>query len=272
MCLWNHLNLKSIQCHWLKSNFRKLPKQFKATELLQSSWIWNHVNHSESHIIWISSPLKPKSNETKTLASQIMDPEVGWISNHWPRKATDFQIGWLLRGWNLKPIDFRGLSFGSLSLETSATAVWGRYMLYVYMFQRWRRRRTWLLWPRRGDCSQGMAVAQRKSDIWEVYCCLHRQWGKFPFAKTMGQHGEKEDRCSSFRLVCRGAEWACSHRGARLRPGKKVTSSLLARAARVAQSPVNSLTRPAFWGRWWVRWVSEAAKLSSAAWRSDLQS
>ena len=109
----NHLNLKSFwQPHHLK---------FKSTDNQ------NHLKHTltDNQIIWISNQLTTKSIESQIFwQPKSFESQIRWQPNHLTLNSFESDINWLLNHLN----SAHPLPIGSLSLETSATALCGRYV------------------------------------------------------------------------------------------------------------------------------------------------
>ena len=128
-----HLNLKSVdnQISWISDQL--------TTESFESQINWqpHHLssNQQTTEIIWSTLRLT-----TKPFESQInWQPKINWQPNQLNLKSTDNQnhlnltsfesdINWLSNQLN----SAHSLPIGSLSLETSATASCGRYVIMFY--------------------------------------------------------------------------------------------------------------------------------------------
>ena len=135
--IWHpsHLNLKSVdnQITWISDQL--------TTESL------------ESQINWQPNHLKFKSTDNQNHLKHTSIDNIIWISNQLTTKSIESQINWQPNQLNLKSIDNQNhltlnsvesdinwvsnqlnsahsLPIGSLSLETSATALCGRYVNY----------------------------------------------------------------------------------------------------------------------------------------------
>ena len=125
----NHLNLKSTeaQSDWARN---LLISNQLTTKPIKSQTKWQPIDFQ---INWQPNYLnfKPMESEiSKQLNLKPMKSQVTWTSNPSNLKPNEMQNNWI---WN--QFDFRTssipdlLPIGSLSLETSATASWGRYVI-----------------------------------------------------------------------------------------------------------------------------------------------
>ena len=124
----NHLKRQSIDKYWHWQPNRLTPQSIDN----RSAWISNRLNRKvvESHISWSSNELTTKTLEpqiggiSKQLNLKPLESQVHWISNQMTCKTTESEINCFPANWipHLLPI-------GSLSLETSATASCGRYFI-----------------------------------------------------------------------------------------------------------------------------------------------
>ena len=135
----NHLNLKSIdnQITWISDQL--------TTESLESQINWqphhlkfkptdnqNHLKHTsiDNQIIWISNQLTTKSIESQiNWQPKPFESQIRWQPNHLTLNSFESDINWLSNQLN----SAHSLPIGSLSLETSATALCGRYVRYCHM-------------------------------------------------------------------------------------------------------------------------------------------
>ena len=105
----NHLNLKSIDNQF---NF---------------DWQPNHLNlrSIDNRITWISNQLTTTSLEVQiNRQPKSFESQIRWQPNHLSLNSFESGINWLSNQLN----SARSLPIGSLSLETSATALCGRYV------------------------------------------------------------------------------------------------------------------------------------------------
>ena len=131
----NHLNLKSDdnQINWISNQM--------TTKSLESQIKWqpNHLNlkSDDNQINWISNQMTTKSLESQIrwqpnhLNLKSDDNQINWISNHLTLNSFGSDISWLsnhLNSTHPRPI-------GSLSLETSATALCVRYVIRRLVFK-----------------------------------------------------------------------------------------------------------------------------------------
>ena len=130
----NHLNLKSIdnQLIWISNrlttkslesqiNWQPHHLKFKSTDNQ------NHLKHTsiDNQIIWISNQLTTKSIESQVnWQPKSFEPQIRWQPNHLTLNSFESDINWLSNQLN----SAHSLPIGSLSLETSATALCGRYV------------------------------------------------------------------------------------------------------------------------------------------------
>ena len=124
-----HLSLKPIdnQSAWISNQltttslevqFNRQPKSFEA----HINWQPNHLKLKsiDNQLTWTSNQLTTNSFE-----SQII-----WQPNHLTLNSFESDINWLSNHLN----STHTLSIGSLSLETSATASCGRYVMFIYCY------------------------------------------------------------------------------------------------------------------------------------------
>ena len=149
---------------WRKSRRKASFLIFKTSflkEVSQKSFVWqNHLNHTsvDNQITWTSNHLTSNSFESQInwqpthLNLKSIDNQIIWISNQLTTKSIESQINWQPKSFKsqirwqpnhltLNPFesDINWLSnqlnsahplpIGSLSLETSATALCGRYVI-----------------------------------------------------------------------------------------------------------------------------------------------
>ena len=119
----NHLNLKSfdIQISWISNQLTT--SSFES----QIDWQPNHLNlrSIDNRITWISNQLTTKSVESQiNWQPKSFEPQIRWQPNHLTLNSFESDINWLSNQWN----SAHSLPIGSLSLETSAAALWGRYV------------------------------------------------------------------------------------------------------------------------------------------------
>ena len=118
----NHWNLRSIdnRITWI-SNWQPHHLKFKSTDNQ------NHLKHTsiDNQIIWISNQLTTKSIESQINGQpKAFESQIRWQPNHLTLNSFESDINWLSNHLN----SARSLPIGSLSLETSATALCGRYV------------------------------------------------------------------------------------------------------------------------------------------------
>ena len=151
-----HLNLRSIdnQLTWIRNQLTNKINRIThrlTTKSLESQINWQptHLNLEsiDNQIIWISNWLTTKSIESQTnwqpphlkfestdnqnhLKHTSIDNQIIWISNRLTTKSFDSQFTWIWHQLTFEPIELNThpLPIGSLSLETSATALCGRYV------------------------------------------------------------------------------------------------------------------------------------------------
>ena len=129
-------------------------------EVSQKSFVWqNHLNHTsvDNQITWTSNHLTSKSLESQInwqpthLNLKSIDNQITWISDQLTTESLESQINWQPHHLKVKSTDNQNhltfnsfesdinwfstqlnsaqpLPIGSLSLETSATALCGRYL------------------------------------------------------------------------------------------------------------------------------------------------
>ena len=137
----NHLNLKSIDNQLIWISNRLTTKSFES----QINWQPNHLDLKsiDNHITWSSKQQTTKNIwsthrlTTKSFESQInWQPksfafQIRWQPNHLTLNSFESDINWLSNQLN----SAHSLPIGSLSLETSATALCGRYVImYIIIF------------------------------------------------------------------------------------------------------------------------------------------
>ena len=146
----NHLNLKSIDNHITWSSKQQTTKIIWSTHRLTTESL-------ESQIKWQPHHLKFKSTDNQNhLKHTSIDNQITWISNQLTTKSIESQINWQPKSFesqinsqpnhlNLTSLESdinsfsnqlnsaRSLPIGSLSLETSATALCGRYVIIYYL-------------------------------------------------------------------------------------------------------------------------------------------
>ena len=138
---------------WRKSRRKASFLSFKASilkEVSRKSFVWqNRLNHTsvDNQITWTSNHLTSKSLESQInwqpthLNLKSVDNQITWISdqltteslevqinrqpNHLTLNSFESDINWLSNQLN----SAHSLPIGSLSLETSATALCGRYVI-----------------------------------------------------------------------------------------------------------------------------------------------
>ena len=131
----NHLNLKSIdnQISWISN--------WLTTKSLESQINWqpnqlnlkstdNHItwssNQQTTEIIWSRHRLTTKSFESPiNWQPKSFESQIRWQPNHLTLNSFESDINWLSNQLN----SAHSLPIGSLSLETSATALCGRYVI-----------------------------------------------------------------------------------------------------------------------------------------------
>ena len=138
----NHLNSESImdnQITWISNQLTN--KINRITHRLTTKPL-------EFQITWISNQLKSKSLESQSiwqpnhLNLKSFDIQITWIPNQWTTKSLESQINWQITNhltlnsfesdinWLSNQLNSaHSLPIGSLSLETSATALCGRYVI-----------------------------------------------------------------------------------------------------------------------------------------------
>ena len=128
------LNLKSMdnQITWipdqlttnsLEVQINKQPKSFEA----HINWQPNHLKLKsiDNQLIWISNQLTTKITRiTHRLTTKSFESQIDWQPNHLTFNSFESDINWLSNQLN----SAHSLPIGSLSLETSATALCGRYV------------------------------------------------------------------------------------------------------------------------------------------------
>ena len=111
----NHLNLKSIDNHITWSSNQQTTKIISSTHRLTTKPL-------ESQIIWHPNHLKLKSLDNQNHLNLKSDDN----QSHLNLDSFESDINWLSNQLN----SAHSLPIGSLSLETSATALCGRYVIY----------------------------------------------------------------------------------------------------------------------------------------------
>ena len=124
----NHLNLRSIdnRINWI-SNQLTTTLKFKPTDNQ------NHLKHTsiDNQIIWVSNQLTTKSIEPQIIwQPKSFESQIRWQPNHLTLNSFESDINWLSNQLN----SAHPLPIGSLFLETSATALCGRYVIYIYVY------------------------------------------------------------------------------------------------------------------------------------------
>ena len=114
----DHLNLKSID-----------------NQIIEPQIIWHpyHLNLKsiDNQLIWISNRLTTKSLESQiNWQPKSFESQIRWQPNHLTLNSFESHINWLSNQLN----SARSLPIGSLSLETSATALCGRYVIQWMIF------------------------------------------------------------------------------------------------------------------------------------------
>ena len=110
---------------WRKSRRKASFLSFKDSflkEVSQKSFVWqNHLNHTsvDNHITWTSNHL----------TSKPLESQINWQPTHLNLDSFESDINWLSNQLN----SAHSLPIGSLSLETSATALCGRYVIRIYL-------------------------------------------------------------------------------------------------------------------------------------------
>ena len=118
----NHLTSKSLES---QINWQPHHLKFKSTDNQ------NHLKHTsiDAQISWISNQLTAKSIESQiSWQPKSFESQIRWQPNHLTLNSFEADINWLsnhLHSAHPFPI-------GSLSLETSATALCGRYVTSLY--------------------------------------------------------------------------------------------------------------------------------------------
>ena len=174
-----HLNLKSIdnQITWISEQL--------TTESLESQINWqphhlkfkstdnqNHLKHTsiDNQIIWISNQLT-----TKSFFSQInwqpkpFESQIRWQPNHLSLNSFESDINWLSNQLN----SAHSLPIGSLSLETSATALCGRYVNYISLYHQMLKSSYKCHWPlpcKKSDCFSQVAPPSPFLSSWCQIC------------------------------------------------------------------------------------------------------
>ena len=134
----NHLNLKSIDNQLIWISNRLTTKSLES----QINWQPNHLNLKsiDNHITWSSNQQTTKiiwsthRLTTESFESQInwqpksFESQIRWQPNHLTLNSFESDINWPSNQLN----SAHSLPIGSLSLETSATALCGRYVIYIY--------------------------------------------------------------------------------------------------------------------------------------------
>ena len=136
----NHLNLKSTdnQINWISN---RLTTKITWISDNQTTWISNPLttNSLESQIGWRPNHLNLKSiidNQITWIPNQLttksFESQIRWQPNHLTLNSFESDINWLSNHLN----SAHPLPTGSLSLETFATALCGRYVSYICTYIR----------------------------------------------------------------------------------------------------------------------------------------
>ena len=166
----NHLNLNQLTTTSLEVQINRQPKSFEA----HIDWQPNHLNLKsiDNQINWISN-----HSTTKII----------WISNQMTTKSFDSQLVWT---WHQSA---HSLPIGSLSLETSATALCGRYVIYNKRFYFFSQEWSWWFWS-----IGGHTWTHRYSES-QLLAALHRERLRFRDA----HHDDPWDSTSWAHRYCR---------------------------------------------------------------------
>ena len=153
----NHLNLKSIdnQITWISNQLRTnswisnrlTTKSFES----QIDWQPNQLNLKsiDNHLTWSSNQQTTKIIwSTHRLTTKSFESQINWQPNHLTLNSFESGINWLSNQLS----STHPLPIGSLSLETSATASCGRYVI--------------------GVCRGGVCVTDLRR---RLYWCLQRR-------------------------------------------------------------------------------------------------
>ena len=152
-----HLNLRSIdnQLTWIRNQLtnkinriahrlttKSLESQIKWQPTLefQIDWQPNHLNFKliDNQINWISNQLTTTSLEVRiNRQPKSFEAHIDWQPNHLTLNSLESDINWLSNQLS----STRPLPIGSLSLETSATALCGRYVIEYDWIRKPNRRK-----------------------------------------------------------------------------------------------------------------------------------
>ena len=134
----NHLNLKSIdnQITWISNQLRTnswisnrlTTKSFES----QIDWQPNQLNLKsiDNHLTWSSNQQTTKIIwSTHRLTTKSFESQINWQPNHLTLNSLESGINWLSNQLS----STHPLPIGSLSLETSATASCGRYVIQYHI-------------------------------------------------------------------------------------------------------------------------------------------
>ena len=151
----NHLSLRSIavQPNWIRNNWQRNPLNLtwisKSTDnqALESQnwWTANRLNleSRESQIKWFSNQMSIKAAESNQMSFKAVKSQSNSISTRLTVRRFEFEIHWhqtiwISNHWKSKQLSLKSieskwiphlLPIGSLSLETSAKASCGRYVI-----------------------------------------------------------------------------------------------------------------------------------------------
>ena len=118
----NHLN-QSVDNQITWTSNRLTTKSLES----QINWQSNHLNLKsiDNHITWSSNQQTTKIIwSTHRLTTKSFESQIRWQPNHLTLNSFESDINWLSNQLN----SAHSLPIGSLSLETSATALCGRYV------------------------------------------------------------------------------------------------------------------------------------------------
>ena len=144
----NHWNLKSYDnpIIWISSHSTSKSFEFRSIDNQNHIWISNQSTSKslEFRINWQPKPFesqiirRPNHLNSESIDNQNQwnlksdDNQITWIPNQMTTKPFDSQFTWIWHQLIFDPIELHTpLPIGSLSLETSATALCGRYVIYI---------------------------------------------------------------------------------------------------------------------------------------------
>ena len=127
----NHLNLTSTD------NQNHLNHTSVDNQITWIIWHPDHLNLKsiDNQLIWISNRLTTKSlvDNHITWSSNQQTTKIIWSTRRLTTKSFDSQLVWIWHQLTFEPLELRTpLPIGSLSLETSAAALCGRYVIVAF--------------------------------------------------------------------------------------------------------------------------------------------